>query len=107
MRILLDECVPRPIRRSLPPHSVTTVPERGWSGKRNGILLSLMAGQFDVFVTTDRNLRFQQDLRAAGIALITLVAKSNRLADLLPLMPAVHSRLNGIAPGDVIDISSP
>jgi hypothetical protein len=63
MRILLDECVPRRLARELAGHDVRTVPEMGWSGKRNGELLQLMAGQgFEVFLTVDQNLRYQQNL---------------------------------------------
>ncbi len=107
MRILLDECVPRRLRRELPGHDVRTVPEMGWSGKKNGELLKLMAAQgFDVFVTVDQNLRFQQNLQAAGVAVVVLVAASNRLAALLPLMPAVRAALGSLSPGAVLDITT-
>jgi PIN like domain len=87
MRILLDECVPRPLRHELPGHDVRTVPEMGWAGKKNGELLQLMAQQaFEVFLTVDQNLRFQQNLSGAGVGIIVLVAPTNRLADLVPLM---------------------
>lgn len=107
MRILLDECVPRPIRRQLTGHVVATVPEVGWSGKRNGELLGLMAGRYDVFLTADQNLRFQHDLSSAGVAVVILVASSNRLADLMPLMPDVNARLLTLAPGDIVEIRRP
>ena len=62
MRILLDECVPRPLRRELPGHDVRTVPEMGWSGKKNGELLPLITSHnFAVLLTTDQNLRYQQN----------------------------------------------
>ena len=106
MRILLDECVPRPLRRELPGHDVRTVPEMGWSGKKNGALLPLMMSHnFDVFLTTDQNLRYQQNLRAAGMAVVVLVARTNRFADLAPLMPQVRARLQNIQPGDLVEIS--
>lgn len=83
MRILLDECVPRPLKRELPGHDVHTVPEMGWSGKKNGELLQLMLPEnFEVFLTVDQNLRYQQNLWAANIGVVVLVAPSNRLADL-------------------------
>lgn len=88
MRILLDECVPRRLRQELPGHDVHTVPEMGWSGKKNGELLQLMAVQgFEVLLTVDQSIRHQQNLQTAGIAVVVLVAVSNRLGDLVPLMP--------------------
>src|SRR6266851_4798337 len=100
MRILLDECVPRRLRRELPGHDVRTVPEMGWAGKKNGELLQLMTGQgFEVFLTVDQNLRYQQNLQAAAVALVVLVAASNRLADLVPLMPSVQAALGAVSPG--------
>jgi hypothetical protein len=107
LRILLDECVPRRLRGGLPGHDVRTVPEMGWSGKTNGDLLRAMAGQgFDVLITVDQNLRHQQNLRAVGVAVVVLVAPSNRLADLMPLTPSVQSALGAINPGDVVEITS-
>lgn len=106
MRILLDECVPRPLRRELSGHRVRTVPEMGWSGKKNGELLPLITSHaFDLFLTTDQNLRYQQNLRAAGIAVVVLVAPTNRLADLAPLMPQVRATLPTMHPGDLVEIS--
>ncbi len=66
--MLLDECVPRPLKREFPGHDVTTVVEMGWGSKRNSELLALMlAGGFSAFVTVDQNLEFQQNIRASGI----------------------------------------
>src|SRR5258708_2670865 len=77
MRILLDECVPRRLRREFPGHDVHTVPEMGWSGKKNGELLQLMAGQaFEVLLSVDRSICHQQNLQAAGVAIVVLVAPS-------------------------------
>ena len=105
MRILLDECVPRRLRQELPGHDVSTVPDRGWSGKKNGALLQLMTEQgFEVLLTVDQSVRHQQNLQAAGIAAIVLVAASNRLADLLPLMPSALASLASIKPGDIVEI---
>ena len=87
MRILLDECVDRRLARDLIGHDVSTVPQMGWATIRNGELLALAEGQFDVFVTVDRNLCFQQNLPRFGLAVIVLRAKSNRVADLRPLIP--------------------
>src|SRR5437868_12109227 len=100
MRILLDECLPRPLKKELLGHDVHTVPDMGWSGKKNGELLQLMVGdKFEVFVTADQNLRHQQNLGAATVAVIVMVAPTNRLADLLPLMPSVLTTLGTIKPG--------
>ncbi|MDT7604293.1 MAG: hypothetical protein QOF61_2290, partial [Acidobacteriota bacterium] len=78
MRVLLDECVPRKLRRELPEHEVLTVTERGWSGVKNGKLLALAESEFDVFLTVDQNLKFQQNLQAFSISIILLIAKNNR-----------------------------
>lgn len=105
MRILLDECVPRPLKRELVDYEIRTVVEMGWSGKKNGELLRLMNQDgFKILLTTDQNLRHQQNLEQAGVAVIVLVARSNRLLDLVPLIPDVRSVLSTIAPGKVIEI---
>jgi PIN like domain len=104
MRILFDECVPRPLRRELTGHDIRTVQEMGWSGKKNGELLTLLiAAGFEVFLTTDQNMSYQQNMQAAQVALI---APSNRLADLLPLMPSVRLALTTIRPGGVVEIDA-
>ena len=59
MRILIDECLPRKLKRELPEHDAQTVAEMGWSGTKNGALLRLMNGKFDVFITIDQNLKYQ------------------------------------------------
>ncbi len=106
MRVLLDECVPRRLRSHLVGHDVRTVPAMGWSGKKNGELLQLMAGQgFEVFMTVDQNLRYQQNLQAAGVAVVVLVAASNRLADLVPLIPSALAALAIVKPGAVVEIT--
>ena len=87
MRIFLDECVDRRLARGIAGHEVTTAAAIGWLGIKNGELLALASRDFDVFVTTDRNLSFQQNLPAFGIAVIVLRGRSNRLADLQPLIP--------------------
>ena len=92
MRVLLDECLPRKLGRELPGHSVSTVSERGWSGVANGKLLTLAAGQCDVFITIDRLLAVQQTIPPT-LAVITLHATSNRLSALLPLVPKLRDAL--------------
>lgn len=105
MRILLDECVPRPLRRELSGHEIRTVTEMGWAGKRNGELLKLIIGYpFDVFLTVDQNLRYQQNLRKAGIAVVVLVARTNRLDDLIPLIPSVRTKLETIQRGEYVEV---
>ncbi|MBY0527219.1 MAG: DUF5615 family PIN-like protein [Gemmataceae bacterium] len=105
MRILLDECVPRPLRRELTGHDVRTIKEMGWAGKKNGELLALMAGAgFEVLLTVDQNFRHQQNLAASGVAVVVMVASSNRLADLILLIPAVETALGGIQAGDALEI---
>ena len=107
MRVLLDECVPKAIVRSLTGHAARTVPQEGWSGKKNGELLSLMAGAgFEVILTVDRGVQHQQNLRSAGVALVVLIAPSNDINDLLPLMPGVLTALASIRPGDAVEVRS-
>jgi len=107
MRILLDECAPRPLKRELVDYEVLTVVEMGWSGKKNGELLRLMSQEgFTILLTTDQNLRYQQNLQQAGVAVVVLVASSNKLSDLLPLMPDARSVLDTVAPGEVIEVGS-
>src|ERR1700722_9880928 len=107
MRILLDECAPRRLRRELPGHDVRTVPEMGWSGKKNGELLGLIVTEsFQVLLTVDQNLRYQQNLANAGIAVIVMVAASNRASDLIPLMPEVLIALDTIQHGDVVEVAA-
>jgi hypothetical protein len=107
MRILIYECVDRRVKSSLTGHDAWTVPQMGWSGKKNGELLSLMTGAgFEVLLTVDQNLRRQQNLATAGVAVVVLIAPSNRLADLIPLMPAAHAALTTIRPGDVVEITT-
>ena len=107
MRILLDECVPRRFGRELIVHDVSTVVEMGWAGTKNGALLSLMvANQFEVLITVDQNLRHQQNLALSGVALVILVAETNRLLDLVPIVPHLLVALESIKPGQVIEVSA-
>jgi hypothetical protein len=105
MRILLDECAPRPLKRELADYEIRTVMEMGWSGKKNGELLRLMNQEgFTILLTTDQNLRYQQNLQQTGVAIVVLVAPSNRLPDLIPLIPDVRNVLNIITSGKVIEV---
>lgn len=98
MRLLLDESIPVKLRRSLPNHDVRTVVEMGWSGVKNGKLLALAADEFDVFVTVDKNLPYQQNLTTLPVAVIVLDAVSNELAALLPLLPSLEQALLPLKP---------
>lgn len=93
MRILLDECVDRRLAQEIEGHDVFTVPQAGWAGVKNGDLLRLAQEQFDVFVTVDRNLSFQQHLPQFTIAVIVLEAPTNRLKDLRLLVPQLRQIL--------------
>ena len=101
MRVLIDECVPRRLKRQLVGHDARTVPEMGWASKRNGELLALAAAEFDVFLTVDRNLSYQQDVSALGIAVVVLVARSNSIDDLRPLAPRILEALANTTRGRV------
>jgi hypothetical protein len=92
------------VRRELPGHEVDTVTGHGWSGIKNGKLLALADAEFDVFLTVDQNLKYQQNLSTFRIAVILLVARNNRLRTLLPLMPEVREALERIGAGDFIRI---
>jgi hypothetical protein len=79
----------------------------GRAGKKNGELLRLMSQEgFTILLTTDQNLRYQQNLQQAGVAIVVLVAPSNKLSDLLPLIPGARNVLNAIVPGEVIEVGS-
>lgn len=89
MRLLLDECIDRRLAREIEEHDVKTVPQMGWVGVKDAPLLSLAESEFDVFITVDRNLPFEQNLSKLVIAVIILEASSNRIADLRPLAPKI------------------
>ena len=89
MKVFVDECVDWRLARDIVGHEVKTARDMGWLTIKNGELLALAASEFEVFVTVDRNLSFQQNLPAFAIAVIVLRAPSNRLTDLKPLVPAL------------------
>ena len=99
MKILLDECVDRRFAKELPGHFVKTVPQMGWATIKNGELLALAEKEFDVFLTVDRNLAFQQNIPRFNLAVLVLQARSNRLADLKPLASKVLSILPSLTKG--------
>ncbi|NJK34232.1 MAG: hypothetical protein HC919_04370 [Oscillatoriales cyanobacterium SM2_2_1] len=105
MQIPLEECAPRPLKHELADYEIRTVVEMGWSGKENGELLRLMNQEgFTILLTTDQNLRYQQNLQQARVAVVILVASSNKLSDLLPLIPNARRVLDIVAPGEVIEV---
>lgn len=104
MRVLLDECVPRGLRKDIPGHEVKTVAEMGWAGVKNGELLRLAASQFDVFLTVDRSLQYQQSFRGGSIAVIVIHAPSNDIVVLRPLMPKVLAAIPHVRAGRVTHI---
>jgi predicted nuclease of predicted toxin-antitoxin system len=106
VRILLDECLPRRLKSDLAGHDARTVPDMGWAGKRNGELLALASGEFDVFLTVDRNLSFQQNVNKSNIAVVVLVAKGNKHSDLQPLIADVQAVLAAITPGQVVRVGA-
>ncbi len=104
MRVLLDACVPRSLARELPGHQVRTVPEMGWADLDDGPLLNSMEGHFDFFVTVDKSLPKQQRLESRSFATVILRAKTNRLADLKPLVPTLRQILEELHPGEVREL---
>ncbi len=98
MRLLLDECVPARLTRAIPTHQVSTVPQEGWSGVKNGNLLALAASKFDVFITVDKNLPYQQNTTNLPVAIVVLDTLSNELSALLPLIPELLATLERLEP---------
>ncbi|HEY0079717.1 MAG TPA: DUF5615 family PIN-like protein [Pyrinomonadaceae bacterium] len=105
MKLLLDECIDRRLAKDLEGYEVKTVPQMGWAGIKNGELLSLAEKEFDVFITVDRNLSFQQNLPIFNIAVLVLHVASNRLADLKPLTPKILSRIASLTKGQAEHVS--
>jgi len=105
MRLLLDECMPRRLRRDFVGYDVATVEDVGFKGLKNGRLLQAASAQFDVLVTVDRNLVRQHNIADFNICVIVLVAISNRYPNLSPLVPQIVNALTTIKQGEVIEIS--
>ena len=106
MRILLDACVPRGLRRSLAGHDVSTAREMGWNRLPDDLLLGNVSYTFDVLVTVDKSMPFQQRLSSRPFGVVLLRARTNRLADLLPLVPALLRALGEIKPGEVREVKA-
>jgi hypothetical protein len=105
MNILLDECTPRVVRSRLLDHNVRTVQEMGWAGLKNGELLAAADGHFDVFITTDKNLRFQQNLKKYSFAVLLL--PSNQVPIVLGMIRDIETALTTIKPGDFVEVPLP
>jgi hypothetical protein len=105
MKLLLDECVVRDLKRDLAGHETSTVVEAGFGGLENGQLLRAAAGKYEVLITVDRNLPFQQNIDSLQIAVIILTSKGITYADLKPLVPKILNQLRTIRPGQIYRVS--
>jgi hypothetical protein len=106
MRLLLDEHLPIGLAAELPGHAVDTVSGRGWSGIKNGELLRRMSGQYDVLVTMDRGIEFQQPISTLPFGIVLVRARSNRMEDLRPLVPSILAALAAVNPGRIRRVGS-
>ncbi len=105
MRVLLDEQLPRQLARELTGHAVSTVQQQGWAGLKNGELLRRAADDaFEVFVTADQNLQFQQNLARSRLRVVVLAAPSNTIEDLLPLVPNLLKAIPQAEVGGVVRV---
>jgi predicted nuclease of predicted toxin-antitoxin system len=105
MKVLLDECVTRYLKRDFTGHEVLTVEEAGFKGLKNGRLLQAASGQYEVLVTVDQNLQYQQNLKNLAVAIIVLKARRSTYPLLKLLMPQVLETLEQIKPGEIIVLS--
>lgn len=105
MRVLIDECLDWRLCRALTEHHCVSVKQMGWGGLTNGLLLQNAQDDFDVFLTGDTNLTFQQNLTRFRIAVIVLEARSTRLLETAKFMPQVVEVLTTIQPGQVVHIA--
>lgn len=94
MKVILDECLPRRLATQIAGHDVITVPSAGLAGLKNGTLLNAIENEYDAFITIDANLQYQQALQSRSLFVIVLRAVSNRLDDLLPLVPSIIEALD-------------
>lgn len=106
MRVLIDQCLPRPLAAELAGHEATTVRAQRWLGLRNGVLLrAAVEAGFQVFITNDSSIEFQQNVKKIGIGVIAIVGVRNRIQDLRPLIPEILESLAVIESGQVITIA--
>ena len=105
MRLLLDECVPRPLLRALVGFDAKHVTDIGWAGKRNGALIRLMVdAKFDILLTVDRGIEFQQNVLASGIGVVVVLTPANRLKELRALVPQILDGLTTVIVGQLIRV---
>jgi hypothetical protein len=105
MKLLLDECVVRDLKGDLAGHDVSTVVEAGFGGLENGQLLRAAADSYDVLITVDRNLPFQQNIGSLQIAVLILISTGITYADLKPLVPRILDQLLTTQPGKIYRVS--
>jgi hypothetical protein len=105
VKILFDHCVPRPLRRELLGHETKTAREMRWEGLKNGKLLgeAQVAG-FDVFLTVDQSIRYQQNLQGHAIAVVVMITNGITVEDLRLLLPAVEETLALVQPGQLYEV---
>jgi hypothetical protein len=103
MRILFDQGTPAPLRHALIGHSVSTAYEMGWARLSNGALLRAAEAQFDVFVTTDKNLRHQQ--KATGQQLAILVLPTTNWSAIRSHETQILATINVLHAGDIVDLN--
>jgi len=106
LKILLDEFVDCGLADHLSAHDVATVPGMGWAGIKNGELLRLAEREFDIFLTTDRSLPFQQNLSGMKMAVVVLAAKTSRLNHLIAVVPELLQKLSAAEPGQAVVVGS-
>ena len=104
MRVLLDESLPRPLANQIVGHDARTVSQMKWTSLGNGALLQQAATEFDVLLTADQNIEFQQNLAKLPISVVVLVADSNRLESLEPLIPSVLQALETLKPKSLVRV---
>ena len=108
MRILIDECLPAALKGTLTAlgHECETVRKAGFGAKKNGELLRIAEGRWDVLLTSDRNIKYQQNMTGRSVSIVILCAKSNRMKDLLPLIPACVQAFQALLPGRIVEVGS-
>lgn len=105
MKILLDENSPQLVRLHLPGHDVSTVQYNGWNGKKNGELIALaVEAGFDVLLTFDQSISYQQNLTGVSLAIVVIVVPNRRIETILPILPKVLACLLTIEPGHLVRI---
>jgi hypothetical protein len=106
VRVLLDESLPRPLAELLVGHEARTVAQVGWKGLENGTLLRQAADSFDVVLTADQSIEFQQNLKTLPVAVVVLVAESNRIESLAPLVPKILETLESLQPKTLVRVDA-